>query len=82
MNAEHKEEFIEEDFDEDEVEGEDLEYEDLTTEEAIQELKEELTVQSELLEKIVEVSEKRLEQESILNENLTRILEKLSNSLS
>lgn len=74
-------EAYEQDLDDELDAEEELEYEDLTTEEAIQSLRDELGVQSELLEKLVETSEKRLEQETLLNNNLTRILEKLSNSL-
>jgi hypothetical protein len=64
---------LEEDFDE-LSEGYELE-----VAEAIQELKDELSIQSELLEQLVQVNQERLEQDKAFQDKLIIILDKLAN---
>ncbi len=63
------------DFDE-EYEGEDYE---LETSEAIAELKDELSVQSELLEQLVATLQEKMEQEKLFQDKLIETLEKIAN---
>ncbi|MDX1920933.1 MAG: hypothetical protein SFU25_09400 [Candidatus Caenarcaniphilales bacterium] len=67
---------FEEDFDEAEGEEEDF---DLTTEEVLEELKDEISLQSELLERLVDSQEARLEQDKNFQNQLIAVLEKIAN---
>lgn len=64
-------ELLEEEYDEEE-------YEDLDTSEAIQDLKDEMSVQSELIEQLVELQQEKLEQDKNFQDRLIAVLEKLA----
>jgi NAD(P)H-flavin reductase len=52
---------------------------ELEVAEAVQELKDELSIQSELLEQLVQVNQERLEQDKAFQDKLIIILDKLAN---
>jgi hypothetical protein len=58
---------------------EDGEYEDLDASQAIQDLKDEISIQSELLEQLVDLQQEKLEQDKNFQDRLIAVLEKLAN---
>ncbi len=74
MNLESKEEFEDEAYDDSDDELED----DLDLTESVQEVKDELAVQSELIEELIQVIQEKNEQDKQFQNNLIAVLEKIA----